>query len=106
MAKEFENDCSSAGCTSDCSSCGCDCGSGLLNEGEDGHMTVTQSWEHIQKGLSSVLTHDRKVRPDAFDEIFTPQKFTDTIFSFILSSLLRQNYDAGTILEMVKRTIY
>ena len=78
----------------------------LGEEKADGQKRMTQSWEHIQKGLSSVLTHDRKVRPDAFDEIFTPQKFTDTIFSFILSSLLRQNYDAGTILEMVKRTIY
>lgn len=78
----------------------------LGEEKADGQKRMIQSWEHIQNGLYSVLAHDRKVRPDAFDETFTPQKFTDTIFSFILSSLLRQNYDASPILEMVKRTIY
>ncbi|MCI8275502.1 MAG: DUF1292 domain-containing protein [Lachnospiraceae bacterium] len=56
MAKEFENDCSSAGCTSDCSSCGCDCGSGLLNEGEDGHMTVTLTLDDDSSLECIVLT--------------------------------------------------
>ena len=56
MAKEFENDCSSAGCTRDCSSCGCDCGSGLLNEGEDGHMTVTLTLDDDSSLECIVLT--------------------------------------------------
>ncbi|MCI8466196.1 MAG: DUF1292 domain-containing protein [Lachnospiraceae bacterium] len=56
MAKEFENDCTSAGCTSDCSSCGCDCGHGLLNEGEDGHMTVTLTLDDDSSLECIVLT--------------------------------------------------
>ena len=56
MAKEFENDCTSAGCTSDCGSCGCDCGHGLLNEGEDGHMTVTLTLDDDSSLECIVLT--------------------------------------------------
>ena len=56
MAKEFEKDCTSAGCTSDCSSCGCDCEHGLLNEGEDGHMTVTLTLDDDSSLECIVLT--------------------------------------------------
>ena len=56
MAKEFENECTSAGCTSDCSSCGCDCEHGLLNEGKDGHMTVTLTLDDDSSLECIVLT--------------------------------------------------
>lgn len=55
MAKEFE-DCSSAGCASDCSTCGCDCGQGFLNDGEDGHMTVTLTLDDDSQMECIVLT--------------------------------------------------
>ncbi len=54
MAKEFENECTSAGCTSDCSTCGCE--HGLLNEGEDGHMTVTLTLDDDSSLECIVLT--------------------------------------------------
>ena len=41
-----------------------------------------------------------------FNEILTPQKFTDIIFSLIISALIQQNYDCTAILEMIKKTIY
>ena len=56
MANEFKNDCTSAGCTSDCESCGCDCGHGLLNEGADGHMTVTLTLDDDSSLECIVLT--------------------------------------------------
>ena len=56
MAKEFEKDCTSAACSSDCSTCGCDCESGLLNEGEDGHMTVTLTLDDDSSLECIVLT--------------------------------------------------
>ena len=55
MAKEFE-DCSSAGCASDCSTCGCDCGQSFLNDGEDGHMTVTLTLDDDSQMECIVLT--------------------------------------------------
>lgn len=67
---------------------------------------MSQAWEHIQEELCCVLKKDKKIRPDAFDEALTAQKFVDLIFSLILSALLRQNYDSSSILEIIRRTIY
>lgn len=67
---------------------------------------MSQAWEHIQEELCCVLEKDKKIRPDAFDEALTAQKFADLIFSLVLSALLRQNYNSSSILEIIKRTIY
>lgn len=77
--------------------------------GEDkssGQRLMAKSWEHIQNGLYTVLINDKNVRSGAFDEIFTPKKFAELIFSLIISALLQQNYDCDAILEMIRRTIY
>ncbi len=42
----------------------------------------------------------------AFDEILTPEKFADMVFSLIISAFIRQNYDSSVVLEMVKRMVY
>lgn len=54
MAKEFENDCTSAGCANDCSTCG-GCGD-FANVGEDGHMTVTLTLDDDSSLECIVLT--------------------------------------------------
>ncbi|MGN0298553.1 MAG: TetR/AcrR family transcriptional regulator [Lachnospiraceae bacterium] len=77
--------------------------------GEDrvnGHQLMMQSWEHIQNELYTILINDKNIRSDAFNEILTPQKFVDIIFSLIISALIRQNYDSSAILEMIQRMIY
>ena len=52
------------------------------------------------------MKRDAKVRPDAFTEQFTAEKFADVLFSLILSALLRQDYDPSAVLEIVRRTLY
>ena len=80
---------------------------GFLRENKsDGRRRMQQTWQHIRSGLCSVLKRDAKVRPDAFTEQFTAEKFADVLFSLILSALLRQDYDPSAVLEIVRRTLY
>lgn len=77
--------------------------------GEDksvGKRRMQQTWQHILDSLHSVLLRDARVRPDAFTEAFTAEKFSDLLFSLMLSALLRQDYDPSVVLEIVRRTLY
>lgn len=67
---------------------------------------MQQTWQHILDGLCSLLQRDAKVRPDAFTQQFTAEKFADLLFSLMLSALLRQDYDPSAVLEIVRRTLY
>ena len=80
--------------------------SGTENHKGNAKQRMAQSWEHIQKELNAVLARDKNVRPGAFNDILTPQKFTEIIFSATISALIRQNYDDSAVLELVRRTIY
>lgn len=75
-------------------------------EKADGKRRMQQTWQHILEGLCSVLQRDAKVRPDAFTQQFTAEKFADLLFSLMLSALLRQDYDPSAVLEIVRRTLY
>ena len=80
---------------------------GFMGEDKaDGKRRMQQTWQHILEGLRSVLQRDAKVRPDAFTEQFTAEKFADLLFSLMLSALLRQDYDPSAVLEIVRRTLY
>ena len=80
---------------------------GFMRENKsDGKRRMQQTWQHILNGLCQVLKQDARVRPDAFTEQFTPEKFADVLFSLMLSALLRQDYDPGAVLEIVRRTLY
>lgn len=80
---------------------------GFIGEDKsDGKQRMQQTWQHILQGLCSVLKRDARVRPDAFDEQFTAEKFAGVLFSLMLSALLRQDYDPGAVLEIVRRALY
>ena len=80
---------------------------GFLGEDKsDGPQNMHQTWQHIFEGLCSVLRRDANVRPDAFTKEFTAEKFADLLFSLMLSALMRQDYDPGAVLEIVRRTLY
>lgn len=77
--------------------------------GEDksaGRRKMQQTWQRILDGLCSVLQRDAGVRPGAFSEQFTAEKFADLLFSLMLSALIRQDYDPTVVLEIVRRTLY
>lgn len=80
---------------------------GFMGEDKsDGKQRMQQTWQHILDGLCSVLKRDTKVRPGAFTEQFTAEKFADLLFSLMLSALMRQDYDPTAVLEIVRRTLY
>lgn len=80
---------------------------GFLGEDKaDGKRRMQKAWQHILDGLCLVLKRDPNVRPDAFTEQFTPEKFADLLFSLMLSALLRQDYDPTAVLEIIRRTLY
>ena len=51
-------------------------------------------------------TRDKKIRPDAFTEEFTRQKFAGILFSLMLSAVVQQDFDPTAVLEIIRRTIY
>lgn len=80
---------------------------GFMQEDKaDGKRRMQQTWQHILDGLCSVLQRDTKIRPDAFTEQFTAEKFAGVLFSLMLSALLREDYDPGAVLEIVRRILY
>lgn len=80
---------------------------GFMGEDKsDGKRRMQQTWQHILEGLCSVLKRDTKVRPDAFTEPLTAEKFADLLFSLMLSALMRQDYDPTAVLEIIRRTLY
>ena len=72
----------------------------------DGKRRMQQTWRHILDELCSVLKRDARIRPDAFTEQFTVEKFADVLFSQMLSALLRQDYDSAAVQEIISRTLY
>ena len=78
----------------------------MREEKSDGKRRMQQTWQHILDGLCLVLKRDTRVRPDAFTDQFTEEKFADVLFSLMLSALLRQDYDPTAVLEIVRRTLY
>lgn len=72
----------------------------------DGKRRMAQAWDHILGGLCMVLKKDPRVRPDAFNERFTEKNFADLLFSLMVAALVRENFDCGPVLELVRRTIY
>lgn len=78
----------------------------MQEEKADGKRRMQQAWQHIIDGLCCVLTQDARIRADAFTVQFTPERFAGVLFSFMLSALLRQDYDPTAGLEIVRRALY
>lgn len=78
----------------------------MQEEKADGKRKMQQAWQHILNGLCFVLKQDARIRADAFTEQFTVERFSDVLFSLVLSALLRQDYDPTAVLEIVCRTLY
>ncbi len=78
----------------------------MQEEKSDGKRRMQQTWKHILNGLCMVLQRDARIRPDAFTEQFTAQQFADILFSLMLSALMRKDYDASTVIELIHRTLY
>lgn len=75
-------------------------------EKNDAVKLMKKTWQHILDGLCAVLKEDPKVRPNAFNEEFTPEKFAEMLFSLVLAALMKRDYDPAALLQMVQRCLY
>ena len=71
-----------------------------------GQQLMRKSWEHIKQNLYIVLVNDRNVRPGALQEPLTPEAFIEMIFSLLVSSMIKGEYDSAPIAELIRRSIY
>lgn len=78
----------------------------MQNEREDGKKLMNQKWHYMLKDISNVVQKDKNIKDNAFNDKFTVQDFANVIFSFILSSILRHDYNPSSAIEVIKRTIY
>lgn len=74
-------------------------------ERADGKRRMQQTWRHILEQLQGVLARDESIPADAFTGQLTAERFADLLFSLMLSALLRQDYDPGPVLEVIRRTL-
>lgn len=71
-----------------------------------GKMRMLEEWEHILHVLIAAFERDPNVRPDAFTEEFTPEMFANLLLSFLIAAVVRGNYDAKPVIELVRRMLY
>ena len=77
-----------------------------MDEKTDGKKKMLQTWGHILNGLCDILKNDPKIRSDVFDQQFTEKQFADILFSLILVSMIRQDYNPSSILMLINKTLY
>ena len=78
----------------------------MKDEKTDGKKKMLQTWGHILHELCVILKNDPKIRSDVFDQQFTEKQFADILFSLILVSMIRQDYDPSAILMLINKTLY
>ncbi len=78
----------------------------MKDEKTDGKKKMLQVWGHILNELCNILKNDPKIRSDVFDQQFTEKHFADILFSLILVSMIRQDYDPSAILMLINKTLY
>lgn len=80
--------------------------SSMQGDKADGRQRMAKAWRHIVDELCRVLRRDAGIRPDAFDDRLTVERLADTILSLMISALFRGEYDAGAVIEIVRRVLY
>ena len=58
------------------------------------------------KWLCEVLKNDPEIRPGVFDENFTEMQFAEILFSLMLVSVIREDYDPSSVLMLINKTLY
>ena len=80
---------------------------GFMKEGkDDGKKRMMRTWGHILNGLCEVLKNDPEIRPGIFDENFTEMQFAEILFSLMLVSVIREDYDPSSVLMLINKTLY
>ena len=71
-----------------------------------GRAQMEKVWEHMRENLCRIMQKDGNIRPGALGDALTAENFADVIFSLLLSSMIRQNYDPSAAMEIARRILY
>ena len=71
-----------------------------------GRAQMEKTCEHMRKILCRIMQNDVRIRPGALDGALSAQSFADVLFSLLLSSMIRQNYDPSAAMEIARRILY
>ena len=67
-------------------------------------MERTQA--HIRRSIKAALGSDKKIRERAFTENLSTDDFASVLFAVILSDMTQGRYNPGSVIEIIKRTLY
>ena len=67
---------------------------------------MREFWEKIKTAFLSVLNSDPKVDVNKFDNTFTKEDFINTIFTLMLASFMKVNFNSTTVIALIERLIY
>ncbi|RYM92319.1 TetR family transcriptional regulator [Bifidobacterium animalis subsp. lactis] len=72
----------------------------------DGESLMEGIWNHMRHAMVEVLEHDSRVNDAVFTAHFTREQFVELIFSLVISAIVRHDFDAEPVVQMVERVIY
>lgn len=73
---------------------------------EAGRVVMERTFRHIRAALLHSLTADSGVKPDVFDDEFTPEQFVAFVFSHLIMELTKGQRECGFLLELIRRVLY
>lgn len=71
-----------------------------------GQQLMRAFWDHMKQTLYIVLVNDGNVCPGALQEPLTPETFIEIIFSLLISSMIKEEYDSAPVAELIRRSLY
>lgn len=75
-------------------------------EKTEGIRRMNHAWQQIPKTICEILQQDPAISKTAFTTDFSIEDFSQMVFSFMLSSMLQQNYNCSHLLQLIKRIAY
>lgn len=75
-------------------------------EKPSGHQTMDQYFIHVHQQLKQILLQDPLVKPEVFDQDFTPDALISLVVVNIRHALQTNAPNCNTLLHLIKTTIY
>ncbi len=76
------------------------------DEREEGSELMYRAWNQISRTITKLIEQDPAVNPDRLDASFQPEQAAQVLFSLMISSIVREDYDPTLILETTKRLLF
>lgn len=73
---------------------------------EVNRTTVLQAYQQLKDEGLIASKVGKGTFVDVFDQQFTEKQFADILFSLILVSMIRQDYNPSSILMLINKTLY